>query len=261
MKNVTPQDGYIVFQKFFADLVKQEVPVVLWQLLPDGSRDIHNCILTSYKYEAGILNFSDQTGMAVHLNDGEIFCYAKREAVIFKTRSRGKNDRELSLHMPGSLCFLEEPDLKIIKTTLGIDLRDGYMRGKLQKSQRDQDLFDDQLAKITTTQEDKIFADKREAPRLRPKEDKIITCQRAGEPEMSQNFLLFDLSRGGLGFKIVVDGLFQRGQFVEITALEGQVLDQALFGEVMSVRDLAPEDVGWKVGIRFVDEVPKNQNS
>jgi hypothetical protein len=75
---------------------------------------------------------------------------------------------------------------------------------------------------------------------------------------MSQNFLLFDLSRGGLGFKIVVEGLFVRGQFVEITALEAQVLDQPLIGEVMSVRDLAPEDVGWKVGIRFVDEVPKN---
>ncbi len=261
MKNVTPQDGYIVFQKFFADLVKQEMPVVLWQVSADGSRDIHNCILTSYKYDAGILNFTDRTGAEVHLSEGDIFCYAKREGVIFKTRSLGKTDRELSLHMPGTLCFLEEPEIKVIKSSLGIDLTDGYMRGKItptQKSERDQALFDDQLAKITTTQEDKIFADKREAPRLRPKEDKIITCQRAGEPDMSQNFLLFDLSRGGLGFKIVEDGLFMRGQFIEITALEGQVLDQALIGEVMSVRDLAPEDVGWKVGIRFVDEVPKS---
>ena len=255
MKNVTPQDGYIVFQKFFTDLVKRETVVVVWQVSADGTRHVENCVLTSYKYDAGILNFLTHEGHGLELQEADVYCYAKSEAVIFKTQPRGQ-----ALHMPGVLCFLEGPDIQVIKASLGIDLSDGYMRGKItptQKSQRDQALFDDQLAKITTTQEDKIFADKREAPRLRPKEDKIITCQRAGEPDMSQNFLLFDLSRGGLGFKIVVDGLFKRGQFVEITALEGQVLDQPLIGEVMSVRDLAPEDVGWKVGIRFVDEVPK----
>ena len=255
MKNVTPQDGYIVFQKFFTDLVKRETVVVVWQISADGTRQVRNCVLTSYKYEAGILNFLDQEGQGLEWEESAVYCYAKSEAVIFKTRPRGQ-----ALHMPGVLCFLEGPDIQVVKASLGIDLTDGYMRGKItptQKSQRDQALFDEQLAKITTTQEDKIFADKREAPRLRPKADKLITCQRAGEPDMSQNFLLFDLSRGGLGFKIVVDGLFKRGQFVEITALEGQVLDQPLIGEVMSVRDLAPEDAGWKVGIRFVDEVPK----
>ena len=256
MKNITPQDGYIVFQKFFTDLVKRETVVVVWQVSTDGSRRVQNCVLTSYKYDAGVLNFLDHEGQGLGLQEGDVYCYVKGEAVIFKSQPRGQ-----AVHMPGVLCFLEGPDLQVIKASVGIDLTDGYMRGKItptQKSQRDQALFDEQLAKITTSQEDKIFADKREAPRLRPKEDKIITCQRSGEPDMSQNFLLFDLSRGGLGFKIVVDGLFVRGQFVEITALEGQVLDQPLIGEVMSVRDLAPEDVGWKVGIRFVDEVPKN---
>jgi hypothetical protein len=253
MKNITPHDGYIVFQKFFTDLVKRETVVVLWQLTPAGERTVHNCILTSYKYDVGVLNFLDHAGQGLQLEAADIYCYSKNEAVIFKTRPRGQ-----AVQMPDVLCFLEGPDLQEIKTSVGIDLTDGFMRGKLQKSQRDHALFEEQLAQITTSQEDKIFADKREAPRLRPKQDKIITCQRAGEPDMSQNFLLFDLSRGGLGFKIVVEGLFVRGQFVEITALEAQVLDQPLIGEVMSVRDLAPEDVGWKVGIRFVDEVPKN---
>ncbi len=255
MKNVTSQDGYIVFQKFFTDLVKRETVVVVWQISADGTRRVHNCVLSSYKYEAGILNFLTHAGQGLQLEAAEVYCYSKNEAVIFKTQLRGQ-----AVQMPGVLCFLEGPDIQVIKASVGIDLPDGYMRGKImatQKSQRDQALFDEQLAKISTSQEDKIFADKREAPRLRPKEDKIITCQRAGEPDMSQNFLLFDLSRGGLGFKIIEEGLFGRGQFVEITALEGQVLDQPLIGEVMSVRDLAPEDVGWKVGIKFVDEVPK----
>jgi hypothetical protein len=255
MKNITPQDGYIVFQKFFSDLVKRETTLVLWQLTSDGQRTVYDCVISSYKYDLGVLNFLDHLGQQLGLAATDVYCFVRSEAVIFKTRLRGQ-----TVEMPGVLCFLEEPDIKVIKASSGIDLTDGFLRGRVtrtQKSQRDQDLFDDQLAQLTTSQEDKIYADQREAPRIRPKQDKLITCQRAGEPEMSQNFLLFDLSRGGLGFKIIEDGLFKRGEFVEITALEGQVLDQPLIGEVMSVRDLAPEDVGWKVGIRFVDEVPK----
>lgn len=255
MKNITPQDGYIVFQKFFSDLVKRETTLVVWQLSPAGERTVYNCVLSSFKYDLGVLNFLDHSGKGFRLTSTDVYCFSKSEAVIFKTRLDGQ-----TVKMPELLCFLEEPDIKVIKASSGIDLTDGFLRGKLtrsQKSQRDQELFDEQLAQLTTSQEDKLYADQREAPRIRPKKDKIITCQRAGEPDMSQNFLLFDLSRGGLGFKIIEDGLFQRGQFVEITALEGQVLDQPLIGEVMSVRDLAPEDVGWKVGVKFVDEVPK----
>ena len=60
---------------------------------------------------------------------------------------------------------------------------------------------------------------------------------------------------------ILIEDTFKKGQHVEVTAMEGQDLDEPFIGEVMSVRSLAPEDVGWKVGIKFVDEVPRSSQN
>jgi hypothetical protein len=259
MKNVNPKDGYQVYQKFFTDLVRQIAPVVLWQI-QDGKRQIHPSVVSSFKFEAGVVNVMEQKGEGFKFKAGPVFCYSSSAGVIFKTDSIAANEASLSLKMPQSIYFLEEPDIHVIKGGSGVDLSDAPWRVKRVggKSSRDEAIFEEQLQSITLSEEDKLFADKREAPRARPKIDKIITCHLAQNPETSQNFKLFDLSRGGLGFLVLIDGVFKKGQHVEVTQLEGQTLDEPLIGEIMSVRSLAPEEAGWKVGIRFVDEVPSS---
>ena len=261
MKSVSRKDGYILYQKFFADLVKQESLVVVWQIDGQGHREIFDCVLSSFKFDAGTLHLTlAASGKACHFNELPVYCYSQDFGVIFKTESFGKSSHGPSLRVPEKICYLETPDVHLIKGATAVDLSSAPWRTKRlakgEKTERDRDIFEAQLL-YTLDEEDKLFADAREAPRARPTTTKIISCQLAGQPQTRGNFVLFDLSRGGLGFKIPEAGVFTKGGYLEITALEGQELDNPLLGEIMSVRDLAPEEIGWKVGVKFVDEVPR----
>lgn len=261
MKNINSKDGYLVYQKFFTDMVRRESNIVVWQLSLEGTRLIYDSVMSSFKIEAGVVNFNQTKGEAYKFKSGPIFCYSSEAGVIFKSDSIAASEASLSIKLPQQITFLEDPDIHVIKTGCGVDLSQAPWRVKRQgeKSQRDSAIFEAQLASISLSEEDKLFADKREAPRARPKIDKHISCQRAGEAETNGNYKLFDLSRGGLGFQVFIEDAYNKGDFVEVTAIDSQQLDAPLIGEVMSVRNLAPEEAGFKVGVKFVDEVPKDR--
>lgn len=263
MKNVTAREGSKVFQKFFADLIKFQAPLFVWQLSSDGQRIIQSSHIKEVVTDEGFFQISSLKDEDYQFSSGHlVYCYSEKSGTIFKSRALALSGDLAQLKLPEELLFLDESDIIRIKGAVGIDLSNAPWKVKrIGRSQRDEAIFNEQLDSISLSEEEKLFADKREAPRAKPKVDKIVTCQLAQQPQTSQNFKLFDLSRGGLGLLILIEDTFKKGQHVEITAMEGQDLDEPFIGEVMSVRSLAPEDVGWKVGIKFVDEVPRGQQS
>jgi hypothetical protein len=68
---------------------------------------------------------------------------------------------------------------------------------------------------------------------------------------------MFDISRGGLSFLVSQEDLFQKGDYIEVVALEDDELDTILIGEVMNIRT---QEETWKVGVKFVDKIPTQES-
>ncbi len=248
MKNVSPGTNAQAYKKFFTDVVKFRNTLVLWQVGPQGRRVVEGAEPQELGDEVLRLR-----APGPELATGVLFAYSADRGAIFKCDLIDCRGEEWTLALPGELCFLDDDDVFRIKG-VGVDLSQAPWRVKsAPRSARDSAIFDEQLASITLAEEDKLFADKREAPRARPKVDKIIGLRHFGKLGEEQSYKLFDLSRGGMGFLSYVDGAFKKGDIVQLTNMDGQELDDPIRGEVMSVRDLMPEQVGWKVGVKFVD--------
>ena len=258
MKNVSAEDGFLVYQKFFTDLLKQEAEVVVWQVSTvDGKRKIHRSVLTSFKYEQGRLHFQDKEGKNFDFADDVLFCWAEKDGVIFKSKPMPAEGGGLSLELPAELRFLEGPELNVIKgaTVLKTNIEAWHVkRLPGQRSGHDQEILQQGLDAMSMAEEDKLFADKREAPRVRAKGNKKLMVCLADRPETALEHILFDLSRGGLAFVVEEEKLFHKGDTVHVLEIEKSRLDSPLVGEVMSVRKLDDED-GYKVGVKFVTEI------
>lgn len=260
MKNVSAEDGFLVFQKFFTDLLRLEVEMVVWQVsTTDGKRRVHRSVLTSFKYEQGRLHLQNAEGKEFDFQDDVLFCWAEKDGVIFKTTQIPTDGGGLSLKLPEKLCFLEGPELTVIQGGAAPALPNTDA-GKVkplpgqERSGHDLEILKQGLDAMTLAEEDKLYADKREAPRVRAKGNKVISVCLADRPETSTEQPLFDLSRGGLAFVVEAEKRFQKGDMIFVLEIENNRLDSPLVGEVMSVRKLDDES-GYKVGVKFVDEI------
>lgn len=260
MKNVKADDGFLVFQKFFTDLLRQEAEVVVWQVSTvDGKRTVHRSVVTSFKYDQGRIHLQDKEGKAFDFTDDVLFCWAEKDGVIFKTQKIPIEGSGLSLKLPDQLSFLEGPELNVIPgaTVLKTNIDPWKVKRLANGEERtghDQEILSQGLEAMSQSDEDKMFAGKREAPRVRAKGNKRIKVCVAGDPDLALEMPLFDLSRGGLAFVCEVEDHFVKGQMVHVLEIEKSQLDSPLVGEVMSVRKLDEEE-GHKVGIKFVEEL------
>lgn len=258
MKNVTAEEGFLVFQKFFTDLLRLEAEVVVWQVSTvDGKRTIHRSVLTSFKYDQGRLHLQNKEGTEFDFKDDVLFCWAEKDGVIFKTHQLEKAGSGISLKLPEKLCFLEGPELTVIRGATALKTDVGAWKVKRlseERSGHDQDLLEKGLEAMTPDDEEKLFAGKREAPRVRAKGERRIKVCVEGDQDTALEHVLYDLSRGGLAFVVEVEDHFKKGDTIHVLEIEKAPLDSPLVGEVMSVRSL-DGDEGFKVGVKFVEEI------
>ncbi|MCE3013542.1 MAG: PilZ domain-containing protein, partial [Proteobacteria bacterium] len=86
---------------------------------------------------------------------------------------------------------------------------------------------------------------------------KKVSLYKTGEPDSRAVYQMFDISRGGLSFLVSQEDLFQKGDYIEVVALEDDELDTILIGEVMNIRT---QEETWKVGVKFVDKIPTQES-
>lgn len=119
-------------------------------------------------------------------------------------------------------------------------------------SDRDKAIFEEELSFVSLDAEDEFFADKRDAPRAKPKEGKTVLMRRESDPEDAQGLRhpLFDLSRGGLGAMIEEENYYEKGQIVFIMGFDKNNLDEPMRAIVRSIRD-GDEPGTFKLGMQF----------
>lgn len=132
-----------------------------------------------------------------------------------------------------------------------------------ETSERDKAIFEEELSFVSLDAEDQFYADKRDAPRAKPKEGKTVLMRRESDPENSeaQRHPLFDLSRGGLGAMVEDENYYEKSQVVFIMGFDKNILDEPMRAVVRSIRE-ADEPGKFKLGMQFqtLAEALSNEN-
>ncbi len=121
-------------------------------------------------------------------------------------------------------------------------------------SSKDIEIFETELSFVSLDEEDKLFQDKRAAPRARPPKGKMVTIQKSTDQEYVRTFELFDLSRGGMGFIIPLGEEIDKGDIVNVQAFDDKVFDSPMQIEVKSIREVDSDGTHFKVGCQFVGD-------
>lgn len=263
MRVIKSDSGFLIFQKIFKLIHSNQSPLVLWQNNDDGSKLVMDSFLNSFNLETAQLHFDKSSDV----HEGLIYCYCENEQFIFKTMVLNIKDGVFTAGVPLEIKLLEEPDITLIKGQVGVDLFGPWKTKRLklegsdesdtvkvksmsERSSRDQEFLNNEFDSVSLDEEDKIFADKRESPRARPKIDKWVKIKAEGSDEI--HFLrLFDLSRGGIGFLTMDPQVFPKGSTIHVIGFEEFNLDDPLIGMVMSHRAVDESQIEFKIGVKF----------
>jgi hypothetical protein len=268
MRVIKSDTGFLYYEKIFKQLMANQSDLVIWQLSPEnGERQISRSRLNAFHMESGKLfvQVDSQNKVKAFL---PLYCFAEDGPLIFKANIQDISDSNVSLSMPDEIKVLEDPEVVHIHGCTGhiintpiikridvspIDTSLDIMRVKsmAQRSSRDQELLNNEFG-LSLDEEDKLFADKRETPRARPKVDKWVKlAQLQGSGPII--YKLFDLSQGGMAFVSFDESEFAKGSEIHIVGFNDFDLDDPLVGNIMSIRPIDGELSEFKIGVKFSD--------
>ena len=267
MRVIKSETGFLLYLKIFKQLAAYQTKIILWQISPDsGGRQISETHVNSFNLETKKV-FFELSGAGLLRQQLPIYGYIEDGALIFKTFIEDIRDKTLCLKVPDEISLLEENEMSEMDRKIAQGTSDVWkvkrldtnldnqapdilrVKSMAQRSTRDQDLLNQEFG-LSVDEEDKLFADKRESPRARPKIDKYVKILRTlGEAPLI--YKLFDLSRGGMGFLCALEDEFIKGSNVNIVGFNDFDLDDPLVGQVMSIRSLDGASNEFKVGVKF----------
>lgn len=130
------------------------------------------------------------------------------------------------------------------------------------QSDRDKNLFEQELSFVTLDEEDKKYADQRIAPRAKPPEGKMVIIQSKTHSFKQEEVCpLYDLSRGGLGFMVFSESAYEKGEVVNVLGFDESKFDQPMFVIVRSIREADELGIQFKVGCQFIDALAADEQS
>lgn len=240
MKNLTIKNTRD-YEAFWQSVLQTKPAFVLWQLDGEGVRKIKFFNLQERNADKAQLILTEHSARGIAFSMQDLYGYCEDMSFIFKTQIQAIEGSRIFLSAPLVVKILEDDDVHFIQGLSEMDFSQAPWR----------------LKKLDTTEEEQVYSSLREAPRARPQGEKKVSLYKTGEPESRAVYSMFDISRGGLSFLVSQEDLFQKGDYLEVAALEDDELDTILIGEVMSIRS---HDEVWKVGIKFVDKIPSSQD-
>jgi hypothetical protein len=120
-------------------------------------------------------------------------------------------------------------------------------------SNHDSKLFEEELSFVTLDDEDKIFADKRAAPRARPPEEKVVTVQDIENLKPTETYPLHDLSQDGLGFIVLDPDIFTKVSELLVIGFDSSQFETPMVVKIMAIREADEFGVRLKVGCAFTE--------
>lgn len=270
MRVIKSDTGFLAYQKIFKRIHSDNSVIVLWQLLPEtNQRNVFESNLISFHPESGLLYFNRSSDAQINQNLS-VFCYSEDGQFIFKSTLHEVRSQALVLRYPVEMRLLEEPDLTIIESNSGVNISTIWKSKKFsyqdisgpdfmvvksmaQRSARDQEFLASELGNgVTLDEEDKIYAEKRESPRARPKLEKFVKIKSPATEEVHV-LRLFDLSQGGIGFLTMEPLLFPKESEIRVVGFKEFDLDDPLIAKVMSQRAVDDTQIDYKIGCKFVE--------
>jgi PilZ domain len=265
MRVIKSDSGFLAFQKLFKSIQSNSSPVTVWQLTPSGERKISLSRLNSFHLESALIHFEMPTDMQIELGV-PLYVYSEDAQFIFKTEIKDVKAMVFTALFPSEIKLLEEPDVTIVHGKTGVDLSGVWKTKRLQieqdrksdvmvvksmreRSERDQEFLNNEF-NPTLDEEDKMFADKRETPRARPKKDKFVKIKTLMSDEIN-TYKLFDLSQGGIAFITMEPSLYPKGDLIQIMGFEEFNLDDPLIARIMSHRNVDDTQIDFKIGCKF----------
>ena len=269
MRVIKSDSGFLAYQKIFRHIISGHSPVVIWQVLASGERRVSESFLNSFHLDTALMHFEKPQNDEIY-SDLPLYLYSEEGQFIFKTHIQDLRSSALSVAFPPEIKLLEEPDVTFIRGQIGLDMAEtwrtkrlldvpdhadegeGIMKVKAmsERSTRDQDFLNQEFAARTLDEEEKLFADKRESPRARPKIDKWVKVQ-VGTNEEVHLVRLFDLSRGGIGFVTLESHQFPKGSIIRVVGFDEFDLDDPILGKIMSQRAIDDTQIEFKIGVKF----------
>jgi hypothetical protein len=233
----------------------------MWQVTDQG-RTVCETLLVSYSVDNKLLNFlppPEKINPAL-----AVYFYVEEQEVIFKGLLEKVTPAAVSVSFPAEIRLLDEEDEIASfrknnristrwsnKSSMAADKIQDFIVVKSMKDRtsRDQDFLTNEF-KVSLDEEEKMFADKRESPRLRPKVEKLVKVVKKGESKIHVQ-KLFDLSQGGFAFLTLNPAEFEKGCEVFVMGFDAFDLDDPLIGKVMSHRAMDELNVEFKIGVKF----------
>lgn len=263
MKVINPDSGYLSYVRILRDVQKGQ-KVVVWQVEEAGKRRVCETLLVSYNVDNKLMHFLP--GEVELLPQLPVYFYFESEQVIFKSSIVSMSASDISVLFPAEMRLLDEPDealnfkknhvqtMWVSKSTSGAEHINDFVKVKSmsERSSRDQDFLNTEFNPVSLDEEDRLFAEHRESPRVRPKADKLVKVVVKGETRVHV-LKLFDLSRGGMGFLTLQPTQFPKGSEVFIMGFDSFDLDDPLVGTVMAHRSIDGSNVEFKIGVKFND--------
>lgn len=268
MKLISLETGFLAYQKLFKLIQQKQSPLIVWQVAQDGKRTVTESHLSSFSVESKSLYFGLPKKGDLHI-DLPIYVYSEEEQIIFKSKIFEMKNGLVSVFLPLEIQLLEEPDVDTIQQGLGKEIQTRWKSKRIpirevikpdyliltsmaHRTSRDKDFLKNEFDFMTLDDEDKMFAEKRESPRARPKAEKIVklSCELDNDVKSQK---LFDLSQGGLSFITYDTQLYPVGSRIKIVGFEDFVLDDPLVAEIMSHRPVDELQLDFKVGCKFIE--------
>jgi len=265
MRVIKSDSGFLAYQKLFKSIQSNNSPVTIWQVTESGERKISLSRLNSFHLETALMHFELPEDNQI-LMELPLYVYSEDTQIIFKSDVTDVKNNVFSLLFPSEIKLLEEPDVTVVKGRTGVDISTVWKTKRLQieeerkpdymvvksmrdRSTRDQEFLNNEF-NPTLDEEDKMFADKRETPRARPKKDKFVKVKTLLSDDVL-TYKLFDLSQGGMAFISMEPDLFPKGDLIQIMGFEEFNLDDPLIARVMSHRNIDETQIEFKIGCKF----------
>ena len=271
MRVIKSENGFLAYQKLFRQLELSRSVLLFWQLNPDsGRRQVSESTLRSFNLDKGAIYLELPKDSVIN-SELPIFCYAEEGQFIFKTTISSVKENNFTLNVPPEVKLLEGSEITSIRAQIGVDLSSIWLVKRFQeedengfassvnfgkatamneRSSRDQNFLNNEFDNVSIEEEERMFADKRESPRSRPKVEKWVKVKSLTNHQVHL-LKLFDLSRGGMSFVVINPLLFPKGSSVEVLGFDEFDLDDPLGGKVMSHRALDETQIEFKIGIKF----------
>lgn len=228
-KKVQDEKKYITDDLEIIDLfrffTKTKEKLWVWQNKKDenGYRPVHFAVIRKYDPLKKFIEFSPNNSNGFRLRDKEeIYIFSKSRNIAFKAVARELGKEFIIVTTPKHLNILSEE-----------------LASKLTIVERE-----DEDSNLT----------KRSVPRKSAKDGQMVGVERIdqnGERSKLLMYGLYDISQGGMGFRVNDPAEFMKGDTVEVVEVDGKPLPKRLSGTVMAIREMEDEFETFKVGVQF----------